>query len=250
MEQGSSNQEEGTPYAPPRADLSEKPLQPEALIDTGALTKWAVRFLYADMAMAAVAVISGLLEYRLLTRLRDGVALSDQVIEANGLRQGVIGLVQTLVLLTAMILVARWIHRANQNCRRLGAADMRFTPGWAVGWYFIPLLSMWKPYQAMKEIWRASAAPAEWRRQPTPMLMPVWWGMWLLSLALGSGIMQLARHANSVNDYLLLGQVTLAADFLEIPLAFALIILGRRIHAMQHSGVASIGQPCAANRTA
>ncbi|KAF0802750.1 hypothetical protein A6D6_03925 [Alcanivorax xiamenensis] len=235
MEQGSPSQGEGAPYAPPRADLSEKTPRPEALIDTGALTKWVKRFLYADMAMAAVAVISGLLEYRLLLRLRDGVVLSDQVIEASYLRQGVVGLVQTLVLLTAMILVARWIYRANQNCRRLGAADMRFTPGWAVGWYFIPVLSMWKPYQAMKEIWRASAAPADWHRQSTPMLMPVWWGMWLLSLALGSGIMQLARHANSMEDYLLLSQVTLVADFLEIPLAFALMVLIRRIHAMQRS---------------
>lgn len=249
MEQGSPNQGEGTPYAPPRADLSEKPPQPEALIDAGALTKWVIRFLYADMAMATVAVISGLLEYRLLTRLRDGVMLSDQTIQTAAIRQGVIGLVQTLVLITAMILVARWIYRANQNCRRLGAADMRFTPGWAVGWYFIPVLSMWKPYQAMKEIWRASVAPADWRRQSRPMLMPVWWGMWLLSLALGSAIMQLARHANSVDDYLRLGQVTLAADFLEIPLAFALIVLVRRIHAMQRSGATSAEQAWEANRT-
>ncbi|AFT70943.1 hypothetical protein B5T_02673 [Alloalcanivorax dieselolei B5] len=250
MEQGSPNQGEGTPYAPPRADLSEKPLQPEALIDTGGLTKWAIRLLYADMAMAAVAVISGLLEYRLLIRIRDGVVLSDQAIQTTAIRQGVVGLVQTLVLFTAVILVARWIYRANQNCRRLGARDMRFTPGWAVGWYFIPVLSMWKPFQAMKEIWRASAAPADWRRQSTPMLMPVWWGMWLLSLMLGSAIIQLARHADSVDDYLLLGQVTLVADFLEIPLAFALIVLIRRIHAMQRSGAMSAEQAWGVNRTA
>ena len=58
-------------------------------------------------------------------------------------------------------------HRANYNARQLGAADMRFTPGWAVGWHFIPIAWFWKPYQAMTEIWRASvnARPTGARRK-------------------------------------------------------------------------------------
>src|SRR5437868_6687462 len=61
------------------------------------------------------------------------------------------GLVTILVFIITGVLFLRWIHRANRNARALGAQGMRFTPGWAVGWYFIPIASLWKPYQAMKE---------------------------------------------------------------------------------------------------
>ena len=34
-----------------------------------------------------------------------------------------------------------------------------FTPGWSVGWFFVPIMNPWKPFQAMREIWQASAEP-------------------------------------------------------------------------------------------
>ena len=75
-------------------------------------------------------------------------------------------------MLSTGILVLTWIHRANHNARQLGADDMRFTPGWAVGWYFVPIAWFWKPYQAMKEIWLASANPSDWRGRPVSPLLP------------------------------------------------------------------------------
>ncbi len=88
-----------------------------------------------------------------------------------------------------------WSYRANSNARALGAGHMQNSPGWTIGWFFVPLLSMWKPYFAIKEIWQASrpegdldAAPEsgmEWFSQPepTPWFLPMWWWAWL-----GAGI--------------------------------------------------------------
>ncbi len=51
---------------------------------------------------------------------------------------------------------------------------MRFTPGWAVGWYFVPVFNLWKPYQAMKEIVVGIALDAH-------PVVHWWWLFWILS---------------------------------------------------------------------
>jgi hypothetical protein len=70
--------------------------------------------------------------------------------------QGIIAILQLVNLVVLIVLFCIWIYRANSNARQLGATDMQFSPGWSVGWYFIPIANLWKPYQAMCEIWRAS----------------------------------------------------------------------------------------------
>lgn len=80
-----------------------------------------------------------------------------------------------LAALATAVVVSRWIYRANSNARALGARGMAFTPGGAVGWYFVPIANLWKPYQAMREIWKASAGPLGWQRRPVSALLPCWW---------------------------------------------------------------------------
>lgn len=99
----------------------------------------------------------------------------------------VLAVVFAVTFLTGLILALRWIYLANANAHALGAEGMRFTPGWTVGWYFVPIASLWKPYQAMKETWQASAAKTDWRAVRVPRLLPWWWACWLLSTSIGFG---------------------------------------------------------------
>ena len=62
------------------------------------------------------------------------------------------GVVYLIAYITAVVLYCIWIHRANRNARALGTQGMRFTPGWCVGWWFIPFMNLYKPYQAVSEI--------------------------------------------------------------------------------------------------
>lgn len=65
-----------------------------------------------------------------------------------------------LALIAAGVLYSFWIYRAYKNLRALGHAHTDFTPGWAVGWFFVPVVNLWKPYQVVKEIWEKSSPPA------------------------------------------------------------------------------------------
>lgn len=77
-----------------------------------------------------------------------------------------------------------WIHRAHQNLEPLGARELRFKPLHAWGFFFIPLANLWKPYQAMGDLWKASHNPTFWATSPSSILLPVWWGLWLISTIL------------------------------------------------------------------
>ena len=53
-----------------------------------------------------------------------------------------------VVLLTAVSFLA-WIYRAHKNLRALGATDLKYSPGWAIGGFFIPFLNIVRPYQVV-----------------------------------------------------------------------------------------------------
>jgi hypothetical protein len=69
---------------------------------------------------------------------------------------------------------------------------MEFTPGWAVGWFFVPFANLFKPYQAVREIYLASHPDPDedeedgqlpfwsWGARPVPTPLKLWWGTWIL----------------------------------------------------------------------
>jgi hypothetical protein len=60
------------------------------------------------------------------------------------------------VFVATAIVFLMWTHRAHRNLPALGAERLKFSPGWAVGYFFIPILNLFRPYQVMCEIWRES----------------------------------------------------------------------------------------------
>jgi hypothetical protein len=101
---------------------------------------------------------------------------------------GVLGIVLQLASLAAGILFLFWIHQAATNLRGYGHEGFEFSPGWCVAWWFIPIASLWKPYQATKEVWLASdpnaigaASPLAWRNSTVPAVFPLWWATYITS---------------------------------------------------------------------
>lgn len=80
---------------------------------------------------------------------------------------------------------AAWFRRKHANLPALGARDLRFTPRWASGAFFVPVLNLWRPYQIGVEIWNASdpelspADPHGWKSLGPPPVIATWWGLFL-----------------------------------------------------------------------
>lgn len=69
-----------------------------------------------------------------------------------------------------------WEYRAYRNLASLGAKQLRFSPAGSAGWYFCPILNLWKPVQAMEDIWKGSR-----EGRPAFALVFVWWALIIIS---------------------------------------------------------------------
>jgi hypothetical protein len=209
--------------------------------DPTQLTRWLRYFLYASIAIDAIALFSGVLQYQLLSDFKLGIysseALATAAAEANDRRQKVVGLLQVGVAITTIILFAMWIYRANFNARSLGAQDMKFTPGWSVGYYFIPFLNLWRPYQAMKEIWKASKNPTSWEGEKRGAILPWWWFFFLIAGMFGNASFRTSMSAKEIHELITSTGITIASDVVSIPATIIALVLVGKIYEMQMSHV-------------
>ena len=53
------------------------------------------------------------------------------------------------------VLWCLWIYRIYKNLYAMNIPHLRQSPGLAVGWYFIPIACLWKPYEGIKDAWNA-----------------------------------------------------------------------------------------------
>ena len=89
-----------------------------------------------------------------------------------------------LVFLPAALLTLRWVYRVNANAQRL-ASGMSVSPGWNVGWFFVPAAHLWKPFSGVREVWAVSSDPDRWTSVSTPRALWGWWACWVVSDILG-----------------------------------------------------------------
>ncbi len=204
---------------------SAAPEPTEGFRDPTRLTNWTRGFLYASIASYLPQIW---LDTRGLLRGGGQGALEDR---SDAVLLALTGMP---IWLITSILVLIWIHRANHNARQLGAADMHFTPGWAVGWYFVPIAWFWKPYQAMTEIWRTSRNPSDWRGEPVSPLLPWWWVLWIVPFW-GASIVDLAarRNLDEAGIENLETATGLVTWILGIPVALVLIAIIGAVQRMQ-----------------
>ena len=125
------------------------------LYDISSLTNILIWLLKASIFVSVIALMSTLLELQLLNDIKtntfDYNTIEDRA-NANDLGQRIIGLIQIGLSVITGIIFLRWVYFSNFNSGSLGANGMKFTPGWSIGWYFVPFMNFYKPYQAMKEI--------------------------------------------------------------------------------------------------
>ncbi len=112
----------------------------------------------------------------------DGVAAS---FEPYLIPYGLAAMAYIASLVVNLVLFLMWVHRTNRNAQTL-STGMEVRPGWAVGWFFIPFASLYKPFQGLDQTWRVSIDPTRWRGLDTPSLLRWWWGFHLTSNIAGS----------------------------------------------------------------
>jgi hypothetical protein len=87
----------------------------------------------------------------------------------------------------SLLVFCFWVHRAYANLIPLGSRHARFTPGWAVGHFFIPFAVLIRGVQVMRDLWIESQPLPVESPGPTPLvrrasLVGWWWAMWIVNI--------------------------------------------------------------------
>jgi len=187
-------------------------------------------------AVIVTDVVSMFGDYSLLQFVNDvanGLPASDERANSVDSYNRAAGSLQLLALLLSAIFFCRWFHRAHGNLSTLGITELKYTPGWAVGGFFVPFLNLVRPYQVMSEVWKRSMElwterpSAHIRANPPRDLVGLWWAGFLLTSFAGNLSGQLMLRAEGLDQIRIAASVTLVANLVDIPAAIvAMLLLG------------------------
>jgi len=189
-----------------------------------------------------VSLVSDVMEWNLLGDMGRGVDVPQERIESNDSRQAAIGLAYMASYFVLAIVFLRCLYVLNKNARALGADDMATTPGWNVGWFFVPIASLFKPYQAVRDVWKASApTDRPWRENPSSPLLGVWWALFLLSNVLGQATFRISMNAETIDGFQIASAVSIISGLVDVPLSAVALLLLHRLFGMQAEKHARFG---------
>lgn len=179
------------PYAAPQ-NLEADALAPPSIVTSSAPGLHSFRppnnlYLAAKVLLIIYGIIlvfsaiSSFLQVGLLQEAANGPGVDfDSRAEANDIREQLVGITQILWFVVTSIVCLTLLRRLRWNVDTLGAKGLEITPGWSIGWFFVPIANLWKPYQATTQTWQASVSPSDWRRATPPWFFPVWWALWII----------------------------------------------------------------------
>jgi hypothetical protein len=166
----------------------------------------------------AVAAVSMVGQIQLLNAAVSGVSLTSAQVAANDSRQRLLATLEISLGILAFVSLLVWVYRINSNARAMGAKKMRYTPGWSVGWFFIPMANLVMPYLILKELWLASATSVGSRglRTSAPFILRAWCAAWF-----ACGVIQYSAWPIIAGDFRLADIATVGPLFASNLLDFS-----------------------------
>lgn len=201
--------------------------------------QWVSIFLVLIVVLDIVALVSDYMQIQLINRMVRGETVTMAEAIANEDRQAAIGGIYFILFVITAILFCMWIHRAHRNLPSLGVSGLKYSPGWAVGGFFVPILNLFRPFQVTTEIWKASDPTTDindslaWQSAPTSPLIASWWVLLLLSGFIGNIILRISLQAETLSEILTASWLTFLTDAVDIPAAILAILVIRNIDLRQ-----------------
>jgi len=163
----------------------------------------------------------------LLRDISNGVEVPDSVLEANDLRIGIVAFAYLALVLVSLVVFLVWVHRTAQNAHSF-SKKVEHSPGWCVGWFFIPIMNLFRPFQAMKQVWEASATSGQ-----TSGIVNAWWTFYIISGIIAQFSMRIGARAESVEELMNSDLLDLVISPVDFVLCILTILLIRKLSVMQ-----------------
>jgi hypothetical protein len=193
--------------------------------------------LVTQILLLGVEALALLNRIRLLERAREGHFVTLAEAERADNRVIASAVIWLVVFAVTAIVWCVWQHLAQRNAIELAYGKLEFTPGWAVGWWFVPFANLVKPFQTVRELWKASHGGHNGRVVATWSVIGWWWALWLiasvlerLTLRVGSG--------NDLSDLIRDDTTEIIANGIMVVAAILAIKIVRSVVSLQEGAVA------------
>lgn len=145
-----------------------------------------------------------------------------------------------LVGLMTWIVQLRWVYNSNKVAKYLSNDALSVSPGWSVGWFFVPILGLWMPFVGVRETYQFSVDPDMPHEVAVPLVFRWWWGLYLARAM----VSYLALITLLGGERALPGSpvqvVNAVASAIAIPAALALAAVVRRISRTQAQSLSAL----------
>ncbi|MEN8187907.1 MAG: DUF4328 domain-containing protein [Bacteroidota bacterium] len=179
------------------------------------------------MLLEIISMISSYFQYDLLLALQRDEFVSNQIIDSNDIRESVIAILYMIVYVVSAITFIQWFRRAyyNMNIRtRTVHSD-----GWAAGSWFVPIISLYRPYQIMKEMCTETSKLIKTKAgnstNDSTVIIGIWWTLWIISNYVGQYVMRSAFKAETVENFLNSTIGDMIQSAIGIPLAIITVMI-------------------------
>lgn len=163
-----------------------------------------------------------------------------QVVEACLMLIAVCAIVELIFNIAIVVLFLRLLYKAVQQARGFTPPFTYVSPGWAVGYWFIPLMNLYRPFQVMQAWFKACAEQPGSKLAAGEQVLNAWWAMFLLSNIAGWIVAKQDTDMGTVQGILTYAGYTLGSNLLFIVASFLFwIVIQRMVTALAPSTATS-----------
>ncbi len=174
------------------------------------------------------SMISSIMQYELLTSVKKGIVVTEEVAINNDNREMIVGTVSIIAYIISSILFLVWFYRAYENLsHRVNKVD--HSKSWSIWAWFVPFISLYRPYNIMNELNKKTDLILGQRGitlgQGKNSPIALWWGLFIVSVYIGKVFEKLGALADTIDGLIL---VTISGIFIltvGIVLAFVTILV-------------------------
>jgi uncharacterized protein DUF4328 len=155
-------------------------MEGESIRPAGSRARFAIAAIYASSIGTALLLGIEMFEVAVGVPV-DRLADDDPRLIVVGLAACCVVPVWVITIPAGIVGFLLWLHRAYSNARVL-VQDLAYSPGYAVGCWFIPIVQLYEPYRVMRSLEGASFPDDDnpWALRMGSGEMTAWWALFLL----------------------------------------------------------------------
>ena len=188
------------------------------------------------MSLDIISGLSSVMQLDLLNDVSNGVAVSDEAFAANDLREQAIGYAYLAAFIVSAVFFILWFRRAYYNLQ-VRTGNCQHSDGWAAGSWFLPIISLYRPYQIMRELATEtssllSIASGKEVKSDTDTI-GIWWALWIITNYIGNYLFKNVFGVETVEDFINTTILQIVNAVIAIPMALVTVSMIKKYAAKE-----------------